>query len=90
MYGNFTENFRVYGELGRDLGILDFRIATFVRILTGLSLKVNQIPYVVDPLGILNSAPPPARDSFSQCLIYAFTVVLLWHKVTTPYTLWYY
>ena len=31
MYGNFTENFRVYGELGQD-----FRIATFVRILSGI------------------------------------------------------
>jgi len=36
MYGNFTENFRIYGELGQDFGILDFRIATFVRILTGI------------------------------------------------------
>jgi len=30
MYGNFTENFREFA------GILDFRIATFVRILTGI------------------------------------------------------
>ena len=30
------ENYRVYGELGQDFGILDFRIATFVRILIGI------------------------------------------------------
>ena len=33
---NFTENFMFYRELSLDFGILDFRIATFVRILTGI------------------------------------------------------
>ena len=51
MYGNFTENFRVYGEFAK---ILDFRIATFVRILTGiLWIEFKGKPYSVrgGPLG---------------------------------------